>query len=119
MTDDQQNQATPAADDKDPLDVLEELLKDSGGGGAPPAKPGELTEAELAQKRADFEEKKAEQLTADAKQLAQQQELLKTLTDTPQYKARVQQDEEKAEEDQQTGIALDGFEITQLDHDKV
>lgn len=127
MTDDQQQTTTPpATDDKNPLDVLEELLRDSGGGGASggaaapaPSKPGELTEEELAQKRVEFEEKKAEQTVIDSEQLAKQQELLKTLKDTPQYQARVQQEEEKVEESQKAAVASDGFEITQLDHDKI
>ena len=128
MTDDtQQPTATPAADDKNPLDILEELLKDSGGGGAAggskpaaePSKPGELTEEELAQKRAEFEEIKAEQNIEDAEQLVKQKELLKTLTQTPAYQARVQQEEEKVVETKTAEEASAGFEITQLDHDKI
>ncbi|NCN06847.1 MAG: hypothetical protein GW946_03330 [Candidatus Pacebacteria bacterium] len=129
MTDDtQQPTAAPAADDKNPLDILEELLKDSGGGGAAaggskpaaqPSKPGELTEEELAQKRAEFEEIKAEQNIEDAEQLVKQKELLKTLTQTPAYQARVQQEEEKVVEIKTAEEASAGFEITQLDHDKI
>lgn len=109
------------SDDKNPLDVLEELLKDSGAGGAKtdPAKPAELTEEELEQKRIEFEQKQAEQAQVDAQQLEQQKELLQTIKDTPQYQARVQQQEEAAAESEQKQQASDGFEITQLDHDKV
>ena len=114
-------------DDKNPLDVLEELLKDSGGGaagaaggkGAEAPKPGELSEEELEQKRQEFEQKQAEQAQVDAQQLAQQHELLKTIKDTPEYQARVQQQEEAAAESEQKQQASDGFEITQLDHDKI
>lgn len=124
MTDDQQTPA-PATDDKNPLDVLEELLKDSGGsggGGAQPAQTpqnGELSEEELAQKRAEFEQKQVEQQQVDAQKLAQQHELLKTLKDTPQYQARVHQEEEKVQEKEAEEQAADGYEVTQLKHDKV
>lgn len=124
MTDDQQT-TPPATDDKNPLDVLEELLKDSGGsgsGGSQPAQDpqnGELSEEELAQKRAEFELKQQEQQEVDAQKLAQQQELLKTLKDTPQYQARVHQEEEKEQEKEAEEQAGDGYEVTQLKHDKI
>jgi len=115
-----------ADDDKNPLDVLEELLKDSGGGsGAAPADPkkdlkeGELTDEELAEKRQAFEEKKAEQTKVDAEDIVQQKVLLQSIKETPEYMARVQQDQDKADSAQSNEEASAGFEINQLGHDKI
>ena len=117
-----------SSDDKNPLDVLEELLKDSGGSGGggaagdppkPELKPGELTDEELAQRREEFEQKKAIQTAEDTQKLAEQQELLKTLTQTPQYQARVQQEADHDAASAKEEEAGEGYEVTQLKHDKI
>lgn len=131
MTDDSQSttNTTPAGDDKNPLDILEELLRDSGGSGggaaggpaepAKPEEPAEPTPEEKAKAREEIEQKMADQAVVDAQHVAEQQELLKSLKDTPQYQARVHQDQEKAENSQANQVASDGFEIDQLEHDKI
>ncbi len=119
-------QTPPAQDDKNPLDVLEELLKDSGSGsgsgssgGAAPAKEGELTEEELAQKRLEFEQKKADQAVVDTADIEKQKALLETITQTPAYQARVQQEEAAVEQTVKNEEAAVGFDIKQLEHDKI
>ncbi len=120
--------ADAPADDqsqKSPLDILEELLKESGNSGAssqptaPAAEPGQPTEEEKAKKLEELQEKMAEQAIEDKENIAKQQELLESLKQTPQYQARVQQNEEKAQTEADKDTAGQGFEITQLKHDKV
>ena len=118
-----------ADDNKNPLDVLEELLNDTpggakgGGSGGDSAKPKEKTEEELAveleQKRKEYEQKHKEQKVVDDQKLVEQREAIVGIKDTKEYQARVQQDAEKKSEDEQKAVASDGFEISQLDHTKV
>lgn len=107
-------------DQKNPLDVLEELLKDSGGAGADPkAVADQKTEEEKARQMAELEQKMAEQAKIDEQNIAAQQQLMESLKQTPQYQARVQQNEQKEQEKQEEETAGKGFEITQLKHDTV
>ena len=127
MADDAQAQKTQ--DDKNPLDVLEELLKDSGGGSGAagatgggaekPKEEGELSEAELAQKRLAFEQQKADQAVTDTVDIEKQKALLETIKQSPEYLARVQQEEAAVEQTAQGEEAAVGFDIKQLEHDKI
>jgi hypothetical protein len=120
-----------ADDKKNPLDVLEELLSEKGGGGASggsvsapaSAKPKEKTESELAleleSKRQELEQQQQEQTAVDEEKLAEHREAIIKIKDTQEYKARVQQDSEKKTELDKKASAEDGFEINQLDHTKV
>lgn len=127
MADDPQ---TPGVDvgGADPLSVLEDLLKqagsDGGAAGAPPvageaAVDGEKTPEEKAAAQAELEQKLAEQQQRDNEQLVAQREKMHELKNTPQYQARVQQDEEKAVEQSEHDAAGEGYEIRQLDHTKI
>ncbi len=132
MNDDTTQQAVPtdpaaSADDsaasdqpqKNPLDVLEELLKDSGSAGADPKAVAKQTEEDKARQMEELQQKIAQQAAIDEQKIAEQQKLLESLKETPQYQARVQQEEQKVQDKSQEDSAGKGFEITQLDHDKV
>jgi hypothetical protein len=127
-----------ADDNKNPLDVLEELLNqansskggaNSAGGGPAAATPDEAQKAkekaeedlakELEAKRLEFEKQQAEQKVDDEQKLKEHREAIIKIKDTDQYKARVQQDSKKLNEDAQKVVASDGYEINQLDHTKV
>jgi hypothetical protein len=118
---------------KSPLDILEEILresKDQGGGG--PAGPGQppepegpvvgedgLTDEERAAQQAEREAEKERQRQEDAAALQQQLQALKTIDQTPQYQARVAQEQAEVAADAAKDAALDGFEIFQLKHTKI
>ncbi len=120
MADDTQ---TTTTDDRNPLDVLEELLKNDGDaaakGDADALAEDERLEKERAQKRQEFEAKQVMQQDIDAQKIADQKKLLETIKNTPEYQARVQQEQQQQEETKQVAAATEGFEITQLTHDKV
>ena len=131
-----------ADDNKNPLDVLEELLKQSdvgksasksgAGSGSNAAgltdeeieaKPDEKTEQELAQeleqRRQEYEQKEKERKIVDEQKVVEQREAITSIKDSQEYKARVQQDSDKKIEIENKVTASDGFEIDQLDHTKV
>lgn len=124
-----------ADDNKNPLDVLEELLNQSGGGAGSAAgkknspspeevaKEKEAAEKKLADeleaKRLEFEQQQAEQTAVDKLKMAEQREEIIKIKDSDEYKARVQQDSDKKTSEDNKVIAGDGFEIDQLDHKKV
>lgn len=123
-----------ADDNKNPLDVLEELLNESsnsgganvsasGKGGSGDGKPPEPTEEELAaqleQKRVEFEDMEEKHEVIDEQKLTEQREAILGIKDTQAYQARVEQDSEKKQDEKKKVIAGEGFEIDQLDHTKV
>ncbi|NCO12199.1 MAG: hypothetical protein COZ34_03570 [Candidatus Pacebacteria bacterium CG_4_10_14_3_um_filter_34_15] len=131
-----------ADDNKNPLDVLEELLKQSGGGagtggagvGAVAAGKASLSADEVAKikeeaekklaeelevKRLELEQHQVEQSVVDEVKMAEQREEIVKIKDSDEYKARIQQDSDKKASDDNKIIAGDGFEIDQLDHKKV
>ncbi len=117
----------PAGDQKNPLDVLEELLKESqakigppGGGKAAdaPAEPAGPTPEQL-QQQAELEERLRQQAVLDQQAIEKRRIELLGLKDTPQYQARVQQDQAKADDLQSKDTAGQGFQILQLDHTKI
>lgn len=122
--------ATDPAAQKNPLDVLEELLKESqakvGGGSMPgmPGDPGAAAEPagptpEQLQLQAEYEEKLRQQAILDQQALEQKRAELEEIKHTPQYQARVQQDQEKADVQQAKSSAGQGFDIKQLEHTKI
>lgn len=129
--------AAPAdggAGQKSPLDVLEELLKESqakaGAAGQGPGAPGGMGAMEPApdpnqptpeqlQLQAEMEEKLRQQAIIDQQHLEEQRVALGQIKDTPQYKARVQQDQDKVDEQQSKQSAGQGFDIKQLEHTKI
>ncbi len=124
-----------ADDNKNPLDVLEELLnQSSAGAGAAKsgnaalsaelaAKAKEAEEKKLADeleaKRQELEQKQQDQIEADKLKLAEQIAAMAGIKDSDQYKARVQQDTDKKVADESKTSAGDGYEIDQLEHKKV
>jgi len=129
MTDDQQNTSatpqptsTPAGDDKNPLDVLEDILKEAKAKGA--AKntgptPEEIAAQEEAEALKQAQQMQAEHRVQDQQEILVQISELDTIKDTPEYQAKVQQEQaakdEKAEEQQ----SQDGFQIYQVGHKKI
>lgn len=114
------------SDDKNPLDVLEDLLNENskgGSGSGDPKKPAEKTDEELAkeleQRRKEYEQKHQEQTAVDEQKLVEQRQAILSIKDTKEYHARVQQESEKQVESEKKAQAADGFEITQLGHTKV
>ncbi|MBU0974308.1 hypothetical protein KKD03_01245 [Patescibacteria group bacterium] len=123
-----------ADDNKNPLDVLEELLNQSGGGagtggGKVTASANEAEKVkeeaekkladELVEQRLEFEQQQAEQGVVDEIKLVEQREAITKIKDSEEYKARVQQDTDKKVDEEKKIVATDGFEIDQLDHKKV
>ncbi len=122
--------ADPAAQ-RNPLDVLEELLKESqakvgapggglpgGGTGPVPAEPAGPTPEQL-QAQAEMEERLRQQAVIDQQAIEERRAELEQIKNTPQYQARVQQDQEKADQQQTQQAAGQGFDIKQLEHTKI
>jgi len=132
-----------ADDNKNPLDVLEELLvetknsdvgsgatnsgsKSAGSSSAndansmkQPKKTEEELAAELKKTREEFEQKQKEQNVVDEKKLLAQKQAILSIKDSNEYKARVSQDTEKKTNSEKKIIAGEGFKIDQLGHKKV
>lgn len=108
-------------DQKNPLDVLEELLQKTKQqqGGVDQTATQEQEEAERLAQQQRFEEEQQRQAELDAQNIAAQRASLETLKDTPQYQARVAQDTEDAQTKSDALNAQDGFRIEQLKHTKV
>jgi hypothetical protein len=127
--------ADPNAPQKSPLDILEEILGDAAKSGAAPgagAAPGTAGSADApaeppkpqipAEPQISPEElaaKEAAQKAKDEADILQKQAELQTITQTPEYHARVEQNaaaEASAHEHDTDG---QGFEIIQLEHKKL
>jgi hypothetical protein len=128
---------------KSPLDILEELLNDTKAkGGAkgkssaalPGVNPGvpdggaadeaaeAAAKAEEAAKAAEEAERQriiAQRKLEDEQHLIAQRAAMEELKNTPQYQARVQQDQQEEEEHKQHDEAVQGYEIKQLEHKKI
>lgn len=121
-------QSAPA---KDPLAVLEELLAKqkqdgagggtAGGAGAPDAGGQAQPDAAAvaAQRQAEYERIQAESAARDAELLAAQATKMEELKSTPEYQARVAQNEEKAAEQQEQAADQDGYQIVQVQSKRV
>ena len=123
----------------DPLAVLEDILQDAeakkGGGNVkgpsvtqrPSAGDSQPTPEEIAQKEAEKERQRqadeAERQQLEAERLAQiaeqKQQIEQEVMHSPEHQAAVQQDEAKQQADEDASTANEGFEIRQLDHDKI
>lgn len=114
---------------KNPLDVLEELLNDAKAGAQAPAgvapaapdqsatplaapEPAGPTPEQLAQMEAEREAQ--DQAEAQAKLNE-----IQSVQSTPEFQARIQQDQAAVQQKAQETTAQDGFEIIQLDHTKI
>ncbi len=117
------------APQKNPLDVLEQLLSEIDGGkpGSAPAAakptgptPEEIAAAELEKRRIEFEEKQAAQKIIDDQMIAEQRQVLaQEMSSGVANMARAQQDEEKRTQQEEKKSADEGFEIVQIDHTKI
>lgn len=109
-----------AAAQQNPLDVLEELLKNKGGQ-TDDDKAAAQVAAEQAAKEAEVarlaEAQKREQEAAA--KLLEEQAKLKQMNLTPEYQARVQQDEALKAGESQKQADLSGHEIRQLEHSTI
>lgn len=126
MTDSNSTPTTQApVDDKNPLDVLEDILKEAKAkGGKGDDQPTGPTPEELAAQKETEDLAAATQVMAQKKaedqiQIVEQIKELQTISDTPEYKAKVGQEEgEKATKDAQDA-ASEGYQINQVGHSKV
>lgn len=114
---------------KNPLDVLEQLLSEIDGGkpGSAPATPEktgptpeELAAAALEKSRIEFEEKQAAQKIIDDQKIEEQRQILtQEMSSGAANVARAHQDEEKKAQVQEKVAADEGYEILQIDHTKI
>ncbi len=118
---------------KNPLDVLEQLLSEiDGGKGGPKAgsdptvpektgpTPEEIAAEELERRRIDFEQKQAAQKIIDDQKIEEQRQVLADeMSNGVANVARAQQDEEKKIQQEEKQSADEGFEILQIDHTKI
>ena len=134
------NPADPSQ--QNPLDLLEKLLQDaknkkgsekttagSDDSGMPPLPalddsvlaasqpPAEPVAVKLTEQ--DFERIRAEHDVIDQQKIEEQKIIMEQLKQSPQYQARVRQDEDKATESQEKRDDQDGYEIEQLVHTKI
>lgn len=135
---DSQNQSDPsvttpsaqAPNQKNPLDALEQILKeakqkaDQGKSGttgeAETTEPPAQSQAEEeAAKLAVIHQKAAEQGVVDQQAIEQQLVALQQVVTTPEYQARVSQDEQKKVTDDERSKHADDNAIIQLGHTKV
>jgi hypothetical protein len=119
-----------ASDQKNPLDALEQILKeakqkaDQGKGGvgntSDSTEPPEQNQAdEEARKLAVIQQKADEQGVVDQQAIEQQLVELQQVVTTPEYQARVSQDEQKKVTDDEKRLRADQNAIIQLGHTKV
>ena len=113
---------------KNPLDVLEQLLSEIDGGkpGRTPVPektgptPEELAAIELEKRRIEFEEKQAAQKIIDQQKIEEQRQILyQEMSTGVANVARAQQDEEKKAQEEDKKLAEEGFEIIQINHTKI
>ncbi len=133
----------PPADQKSPLDILEEILGDAAKKGGAGAAAGAVPTSDAPNTPADptmsadrqaqpppppqepamtIEEAEAiKQAHLEADQVALQQKVaeLQTITQTPQYQARVEQNTAAATTSEEQTNSQAGFEIVQLEHKKI
>ncbi len=119
------NQAVdPAAPQKSPLDVLEEILNEAQAKQS--ATAAENEQSAEAQKAAEEEAKLAEVKAQEAAQVQQdliateqQKQAIQAETNSDAYKARVQQETQKKTDEEHHAEETKGYEIIQLGHTKV
>jgi hypothetical protein len=124
----QANVPTSGTPQKSPLDMLEDILADAQK--KDQAKKGEVeaaakaeaeakAAAEKAAQEAALEQEKVRQQQEDEALLHQKQEELKTIVETPEYQARVEQQTAEEQKHADETAAGAGFQITQLGHTKI
>lgn len=114
---------------QNPLAALEDLLKKTqasageGGLSPDPAQVAASEEAEakarLAQAQALAQELSAKNLEEDAQQISVQRRALEGIKETPEYQARVAQQEEATQTQTEEHDEQESYEIRQLEHKKV
>jgi len=115
----QSGTGTSKSGDKSPLDILEEILQESDAEAAAEQAQAAQAEAEKAAKLAELERQAEEQRARDAAMLHQQLADLKTIEETPENQARVQQNEARQRAADEAKAQAEGFGIFQLGHMKV
>lgn len=119
---------------KTPLEILEEILKESQDGEAAKAADGQASGDPSAEPLADNPEASAlpsedyteeykqlleEQKLRDQQMIASQRQMLVGVADTPENQARVSQIEEAQELKEQQAADQDGYTIQQISHTKI
>lgn len=138
MNDDTNDNTQNQQNQQNPLDALEELLaqtqaSSSGSGGAAgaalgsPAAPGlpqdsQPSEADVeAKAQIEAERLLAEQAQAekDTQDIMLQRQALEDVKQTPEYQARIQQNQDDQASSEEEAAIQDGYNIVQLDHKKI
>lgn len=108
---------------QDPLAALEELLQDSKGDGDSQQAAADKTAEEQAlaeeQEKKEIAELEAKQKQKDQEELKAQIADLKNISDTPQEQARLAQNEQRIESQNEQQTQQDQYQIRQLGHTKV
>lgn len=115
----------PAAGQKSPLDVLEDILNDAKGNAqanqAQDAAAKAEQEAALAEQKQkeDLEKLRQQKKLEDEQKIQQQLASMQQVMASPIQQERAKQDQEKVETLKHQLTADEGFEIVQLDHIKI
>lgn len=105
-----------AGDDKNPLDILEEILQENKKGQEVVEKAeAELESRQQAEQAAIIEQQRQQDEVALQQQLTD----LQNVAETPEIKAREETRVKEAEEAEQQKQEETGFEIKQIDHTKI
>lgn len=114
-----------SGDDSNPLDALEQILKDAKAKGGGKADSKEAEEAALrAQQEEQHKQEEmarlaAEQKLEDQKMLAEQIKNLQSVSETPEEQARVAQSADKLKEEEDRHELQEENAIHQLGHTKI
>ncbi len=98
---------------KSPLDVLDEILNEAKAKNQVALEERQKAEERLVQEALE------QQKQADQQHLAEELEKLKAETQSPEYQAKVAQDQQVATEQQQKAEEMKGHEIVQLNRTQV
>lgn len=121
MTDTTTPVVDPVSDDiqsgapqgQSPLDVLDQILNDAQDKAAKEA--DEKAKEEERKVQEELERQKQE----DARKLQEELEKLKNVTQSPEYQARVEQQQTEDQQSQDKKTAMEGLEIIQIGHTKI
>lgn len=111
---------TASAPNKNPLDILEEMLQQKGGADDPaPTSPSVDSVAEEAAQLAEVKAMEEQRVARDQAELTARQAELAMATQSTEYQARVQQDQATQEKSSADAAASRGYEVKQLQHTKI
>ena len=113
MTDSQAVPQPASTGTQSPLDVLDQILNDAK------TKAAQAADDKAAEEAKKQEEEHLRRKIEEEKRVAAQRTELQAITQSPQYQARVQQQQEEQETLQKEAQQMDGMQIHQLGHKKM